>query len=60
MPPSSLNTTTQAQPLVLYRPELGGPNDVVADDANIMVAQHNDAHDDFHEFADDGLLGIDF
>jgi hypothetical protein len=33
---------------------------VVVDDANIAAAQHNDVHDDFHEFADDGLLGLDF
>ncbi|KAK1679518.1 hypothetical protein QYE76_040366 [Lolium multiflorum] len=60
MLPSTLKTTTQAQPLVLCRHEVGGPSDVVPDDAKIAATEHNDAHDDFHEFVDDGLLGLDF
>jgi hypothetical protein len=39
----------QAQPFVLYhsRDEVGGPRDVVADNAKIAAAQHNDTYDDF-------------
>jgi hypothetical protein len=39
MPPTPLKTTMQAQPLVLChsRPEVGGPSDVVADNAKVAA-----------------------